>query len=65
MITALRVTKKVSEKYFEAGFGTNAIQKYPETTQEKVNTTQQTTQEGISVKLFTNLAIQIQHHLKC
>ena len=42
LITAFRVTEKVSEKYFEAGFGTNATQettlKHPETTQEKEDT---------------------------
>ena len=40
LITAFRVTERVSEKYFEAGFGTNATPKHPETTQEKENTTQ-------------------------
>ena len=40
LITAFRVTEKVSEKYFQAGFGTNVTQKHPETTQEEVNTTQ-------------------------
>ncbi len=47
LITAFRVTERVSEKYFEAGFGTNATPKHPETTQEKENTTQETTQEEV------------------
>jgi len=53
LITAFRVTEKVSERYFEAGFGTDTIQETSkkrlgnihETTQEKGNTTQETTQE--------------------
>lgn len=48
LITAFRVTEKVSEKYFEAGFGTNTTKKHPETTQEKENTTQETTQEEVN-----------------
>ncbi len=48
LITAFRVTEKVSEKYFEAGFGTNATPKHSETTQEKDNTTQETTQEEVN-----------------
>jgi ATP-dependent DNA helicase RecG len=56
LITAFRVIEKVSERYFEAGFGVDTTQKteedYSEITQkpprnhpEKADTTQETTQE--------------------
>lgn len=56
LITAFRVTEKVSEKYFESGFGVDntheKLREYPrniqKTTQEEANTTQETTQEVIN-----------------
>lgn len=47
LITAFRVVEKVSGKYFEAGFGTDNNQDYPETTQKLPKNYPETTRKKI------------------
>ena len=58
LITAFRAVEKISEKYFEAGFGAETTQESsnttPITTQENEETTQETTQEKILREIENN-----------
>jgi ATP-dependent DNA helicase RecG len=54
LITAFRVVEKISERYFEAGFGAETTQENDETTQETTQENAKTTQEKILIEIESN-----------